>query len=557
MSDPQTIRIGIMCHGTTFRRWQAQVIESLAAMDGVSIDLLIVDAATRDDAPKGNMLLRKLRNVRPARLLYQLWMNLLFRPACRRDVDLSDLLRGVPRMDCRVTIKGRHSQHFSDADINAIREYRLDAMLRFGFNIIRGDILTAARYGVWSFHHDDESKYRGSPSCFWEIYHGDPVSGAMLQRLTDTLDGGVVLRKGYFPTIDWSWSANMDRVYAEAAAWPAQVCRELQRGCTRSVDALPSTTTAPIYTPPTNRQMLAFAARLMRNRIKHWYRRYLCRETWNIGVIDRPIHAMLHGSAGAPTRWLAEPPAGTFHADPFGITHNGDRHMLFEAYGEAQRKGRIATMPVDGREPTTIIDTDAHLSYPFAFEHDGNVYCIPETWQTKRVDLYRAEQFPHRWTHAATLLDGVVAVDPTVFQFADRWWLLFVDGTHRTHANLLIYHADALTGPWLPHARNPVKTDARSARPAGTPFIHRGILYRPAQDCAGDYGSRVVIHRVTQLSVDQFEEHSVAMLEPDRLGPYPHGLHTVSAFGDTTLIDGKRWRFDPLGALPRFVRRNQ
>ncbi len=280
MSEPNTIRVGIMCHGTTFRRWQAQVIHSLAAMDGVSIDLLIVDAAARDDAPKGNVLMRKLRSMRPGRLLFQLWMNLLFRPDCRRDADLSDLLGDVPRMDCRVIVKGRHSQYFSDDDVRAIREHRLDVILRFGFNIIRGDILTAARYGVWSFHHDDESKYRGSPSCFWEIFHGDTISGAMLQRLTDRLDGGVVLRKGYFPTIDWSWSANMDRVYAEAAAWPAQVCRELQRGCTQSVDTSPSTTSAPIYKPPTNRQMLTFAARLMRNRLKHWYRRYLCRETW-------------------------------------------------------------------------------------------------------------------------------------------------------------------------------------------------------------------------------------------------------------------------------------
>jgi len=557
MNNPANIRIGIMCHGTTFRRWQAQVIQSLAAMPGVSIDLLIIDAASRDDAPKGNMLLRKLRNMRPNRLLYQSWMNLLFRPDCRQDVDLGDLLRDVPRLDCRVTMKDRHSQYFGDDDVRAIRDCNLDVVLRFAFNIIRGDILCAARHGVWSFHHDDESKYRGSPSCFWEIYGGDPISGAMLQRLTDRLDGGVVLRKGYFPTIDWSWSANMDRVYAEAAAWPAQVCRDLQRGCTDAVSASPSTTDAPIYRPPTNRQMFMFTARLIRNRLRHLYRRYLCRETWNIGLIDRPIHAMLHGSAGAPTRWLAEPPAGTFHADPFGITHNGDRYLLFEAYGEAQRKGHIAAMHVDGHEPTTVIDADSHLSYPFTFEHDGQVYCIPETWQTRRVELYRAEQLPHRWARVATLLDDVVAVDPTVFQFDGRWWLLFVDGTHRTNANLLIYHADALIGPWLPHERNPVNTDARSARPAGTPFTHRGILYRPAQDCAADYGSRVVIHRVTQLSPNTFDEHPVAMLEPDRLGPYPHGLHTVSAFGDATLIDGKRWRFDPLGALPRIARRNK
>ena len=40
-----------------------------------------------------------------------------------------------------------------------------------------------------------------------------------------------------------------------------------------------------------------------------------------------------------------------------------------------------------------------------------------------------------------------------------------------------------------------VKTDVRSARPAGTPFVYQGELYRPAQDCSRTYGGSIVIHR--------------------------------------------------------------
>ena len=39
-------------------------------------------------------------------------------------------------------------------------------MLRVGFNIIRGEILNVPKYGVWSFHHDDEVKYRGGPAGY-------------------------------------------------------------------------------------------------------------------------------------------------------------------------------------------------------------------------------------------------------------------------------------------------------------------------------------------------------------------------------------------------------
>ena len=62
--------------------------------------------------------------------------------------------------------------------------------------------------------------------------------------------------------------------------------------------------------------------------------------------------------------------------------------------------------------------------------------------------------------------------------------------------DLHIWWSDDLFGQWRPHAANPVKIDARSARPAGTPFVHAGTLYRPAQDCSHTYGGAVAICRV-------------------------------------------------------------
>jgi len=52
-----------------------------------------------------------------------------------------------------------------------------------------------------------------------------------------------------------------------------------------------------------------------------------------------------------------------------------------------------------------------------------------------------------------------------------------------------------------------------------------------------------MINEVLALSPDDFEERVVAVVEPDQNGPYPDGLHTLSAFGDMTLLDGKREQF--------------
>lgn len=86
------------------------------------------------------------------------------------------------------------------------------------------------RYGVWSFHHDDKMRYRGGPPAFWEIYRRDPHTGVVLQRLTERLDGGVVLRKRAFDTVLHSYTKNRDVGLFGGAAWRAEVCRDLLAG---------------------------------------------------------------------------------------------------------------------------------------------------------------------------------------------------------------------------------------------------------------------------------------------------------------------------------------
>jgi len=87
--------------------------------------------------------------------------------------------------------------------------------------------------------------------------------------------------------------------------------------------------------------------------------------------------------------------------------------------------------------------------------------------------------------------------------------------------------------------------NVRSTRPGGTPFVHQGTLYRPAQDCSRGYGGAVALNRVTRLSPVEFHEEVVTVVRPDPHGPFPAGIHTLSAAGDKTIIDGQRTLFVP------------
>ena len=192
-----------------------------------------------------------------------------------RGVDAAGLFAGVPVIECETVRKGKFSEYFRPEDIERIRAARLDFLLRFAFGIIRGNILQSARYGVWSFHHDDEQRYRGGPPAFWEMYFNDPHTGVVLQRLTERLDGGIILKKGSFPTINDSYARNYDQSLFGAAGWAGSVCRDIAAGQAAYLEDAPSRSSAPVFRAPSNSQMVVFGARLLRNAMANrvWARR--------------------------------------------------------------------------------------------------------------------------------------------------------------------------------------------------------------------------------------------------------------------------------------------
>ncbi len=268
------LRFGVMCAGTTFAAWEAECLDRLVALENTRLALLIIDKRAEAPRVRPGPAARVRSLLRSDRILWLLYERLLVdgRIKALEPVDWSARLQGVSVLACDVSRRGRFSEYFSAYDIEIIRGHGLDFILRFAFGIVRGEILQAPRYGIWSFHHDDEMRYRGGPPAFWEIYRGDPHTGVVLQRLTERLDGGVVLRKHAFDTVLHSYTRNRDVGLFGCAPWPAEVCRDLLAGKDEYLDGVPSTSTAPIFHAPSNREMLRFAVTLGRNYLRHCIR---------------------------------------------------------------------------------------------------------------------------------------------------------------------------------------------------------------------------------------------------------------------------------------------
>jgi len=548
-----------MCNTKKLMAWQAECLRSLLQSGVAELELVITPDAVAMSA------MRRCARLTPDRggLAFTIYELLTFKAwHASRLIDMTKQLKDVEHLSCRPILKAKCSQHFSTEDVARVRSHDLDFILKFGFGVIHGEILKSARYGVWSFHHNDETQHCGWPIAFWEIYHGDPLSGAMLERLTDNLDCRIILHQGLFPTVGYSWNLNRDQVLLGATKWPQIVCQDILNGCANYIVNEVPTINAPIHIRPTNWQTVRAFVKMGKSFVKH-LQKLIVQEQWQVGIVRAPIHTFIDRGPKTPVEWLPDLPRTRFFADPFAIKRGAEIIILLEDFDHLRRKGRISFIrSTDGGRgfsspvPITgsIFDQSTHKSYPYLFEHQGEIYCVPATEENNEIALYRALQFPEHWERVCVLMDGIPAVDPTVFHHGGYWWMFYSMARDlEWNVNLYLSSAPELEGPWSAHPANPVKTDISSARPGGTPFVHDGILYRPAQDSTHTYGGGLVIHRVDKLTQTQYKEHVVCRLTHDHRTRYCRGFHTLAAAGDLCVVDGKRFVALPQ-VLPRMLR---
>lgn len=245
---------------------------------------------------------------------------------------------------------------------------------------------------------------------------------------------------------------------------------------------------------------------------------YLTRESqWAIGIYrgTSPFELTAPVAVSNPVLSAAQVtdvPA-RFVADPFLIQKDATWFMFFEVFNAAAGHGDIAlATSADGRDwqyRRVVLDEPFHLSYPYVFAWDGAYYLIPESAQARAVRLYRAAEFPTRWTFVQTLLSDDAFTDPSIVRYRGRWWLFAA--THpATNATLNLYSADRLEGPWRAHPKNPiVRDDPHRARPAGRVVAIGDRVFRFAQDDAPRYGLQVWAFEITTLTATEYAEQRV------------------------------------------------
>ena len=523
------IRFGIICDTLELEEWQYNCIKNLIESVNIELNFIMLNNERRSG--------------------FSLLSNLL-----KKKFGVNELLGDVKKIPYKTKTINRNVVNMDENATGLIKRYETDFILNISSNIVKGELLDIARYGVWSFKFSTYCK-----PFFWEIHNEDPITTVALCKIGPE-DTYIPLMEGFFSTYQSSYTKNKKMITLSAADWPLRVCEKINAGIPLNYRA--TSTTDTLHKKSTYLEVISLMMKISRNKMKTLYSKLFCYEYWSIGIVNKPIQESLTDTEPS-INWIISD-TKKYLADPFAFKYQNEIHVLMEEVDHRVVKGFISEIIFSQDQPAddfrmnqAKLSLPSHMSYPYILEHEDNVYCIPETSEAREVTIYKLNKQTNEWGKVKTIIRDFPAVDSTIVRHGEYWWLFCTKASSSLQSQnneLHVFYSLDLLGNWEPHQSNPVKIDVRSSRSAGTPFYHNKELYRPAQDCSKTYGGKIVINRIKVLSLNKFEEETVSIIQPKSDSLYSDGLHTISTAGEWTILDGKRFEYHVLQLFRKLYR---
>ena len=404
---------------------------------------------------------------------------------------------------------------YPDQDINKIRSLNLDLIIRGNVaGTFQGKILGAANKGVISLHHGDNRWHRGGPPAFWEVYFRKPSTGFVIELLTEGLDGRSVIFRGACLTCRSSVE-NISQIYSESNPYLAKLILEYAASSHLPSPEEPIPCGEPILALPSSWQSMAYFLRtgyiflsLIVTRIV--LRKY---ERWSVAFLPGPWRQANLGEGIQ----IKNPP-NHFFADPFVVKSDKRTVCYVEDYDYGKERGCVTAIEIFDNESYQIlgpvIEEPFHMSFPFIFEYDNDLYMIPETSQSKAIRLYKCAQFPLEWVYQKDILSNVSAVDSMMFEHEGKWWLLtnMILNENGIHSfQLFAFHSPhPLSEKWIAHERNPLVFDSEIGRNGGILDVDGKSPIRVRQKQGfNSYGSSLTLAEIVDLTTSSYREQEI------------------------------------------------
>ncbi|WP_131601474.1 glucosamine inositolphosphorylceramide transferase family protein [Photorhabdus khanii] len=232
-------------------------------------------------------------------------------------------------------------------------------------------------------------------------------------------------------------------------------------------------------------------------------------------------------------------------ADPFIYYHDNKYYVFYESLNYDVNRGHIAVGELDTEKNKIInikkaIDENYHLSFPYLFEINCELYMIPESSENHTIDLYKCAEFPYKWNKVKTLINNIEAVDTVLIENKGMWYLLTSEkicGASYGDELTIFTSEDPLTKSFRRLSNIPAVHDVALARNAGSIYMNKtGNLYRVSQDCSRRYGYKVNMMKINQLSENGYREEFISKFD---LPKNTIAMHTYNFANEIEITDLK------------------
>jgi len=439
-------------------------------------------------------------------------------------------------------------QRLPDQVAHRIDAIRPDVVIKFGMNLLKDPHVLGCRLGVMSFHHGDPAKYRGRPAGFYEILNHEDSMGVIVQKLSNTLDGGAIYAAGHSKIVHHNYRKTLANAYRNSAPLLRKALLNARRGT-----VVPNPATGRNYRLPSNAMAAAFLLLLAKRKIARLLYGAFIEKRWNISVSKRQaLSAELADGGRTETALVREscpriPGDYVFYADPF---FSPDGETIFaEALSRKTGLGEIVSLAASSLATTGVLLKGQHHSYPQPVEDDGAWYLLPEVAAWSSPLLFALEDGRVVGETQIEGLEDVRLVDATHFCRDDLHYI-FAGRSEAAFDNLNLYVGPSLRGPYLEHPMNPIVIDPSCARMAGAIMTIDGRLYRLGQDNSFGYGNGIWICEITALDAESYAEEKRLRV---RMESGLSGPHTIDSRDGGLVFDFYEERFAPLAGYRRLL----
>lgn len=237
-------------------------------------------------------------------------------------------------------------------------------------------------------------------------------------------------------------------------------------------------------------------------------------------------------------------------ADPFLFEKNGITYVFYEAYDLYLHRGKIGYSILNGTKatkPKIILNCPYHLSFPYIFEKDGEIYMMPETNEIEAIRLFRAKKFPDEWVEDKILASKICACDTILLKNGNDAYLL-------TNEMPSVVPEGTSNSCWVKDVlyslqneqcvlNRAVQEGDAGIRNAGKIFSYNDKKIRPGQNCTNNqYGKGMIFFEIN--SFEPYEEKEIYRADYQDIQKHLttkkthiNGVHTYNSTDDIEIID--------------------